>query len=96
MYTTLGARGNLIFTFYNVSIRQDTTQAKGSGMSEVYAAVGTYTKSFYTVMNAPSFVSITAMHSEHTRLHHNVDWAHGVPVIISERHRKPLPGPVGE
>lgn len=53
-----------------------------------YGEQGTYVKSFYSVMFAPSCVKVRAMGEEHRRLHHNIDWKCAVPVIIREKYKK--------
>lgn len=87
-YTTLGARGHLIFTIFNASLVQTPTQSQSGGMTDSYLAQGTYVKSMYTVINAPSFVTIKGMGETARRLHHSIKWDHAVPVIISENYRK--------
>jgi hypothetical protein len=88
-YVALGNRGNLIFTIYNASIVQTPTQSQSGGMSDIYHDTGTYIKSFYTVMNSPSCVIVYEMGDTVRRMHHRINWKAAVPVIISERHRKP-------
>lgn len=87
-YISLGHRGELIFTIFNADIVQTQTQRQTGGMSDLYADTGTYIKSFYTLMNAPSCVTIGMMGEKHLRIHHRINWATAVPVIISEKHRK--------
>lgn len=86
-YVVLGHRGKLIFTMYNSNIVQAETQTQGGGMTELYQDYGTYIKSFYTVMNAPSCVKIYELGNSIKRLHHRINWNNAVPVIINERHR---------
>ena len=85
MYCTLGSRGNLIFTFADMSLNQQDTQQNKGGLTDSYLDNGTYVKSFYSVMCCPSFVKVAEMGCGHKRLHHLVDWEHGVPKIISDR-----------
>ena len=89
-YCTLGSRGELFFSVVDVALHQKTTQSNKGGMSDVYVDDGTYLKSFYTVMNCPSFVKIAAMGNtpETRRIHHRVSWETGVPKIISDKYRK--------
>lgn len=89
-YVTLGGRGNLFFTLIDLSMTQGVTQQNAGGMSDVYLASGTYLKSFYTVMFAPSCTCVQPMGNEHMRLHHHVKWNNAVPKIISEDWRKEL------
>ena len=84
-YCTLGARGQLSLSIAAIDIVQIPTQANAGGLSEAYLETGTFTKSFYSVMSSPSFVSIQAMGPAHSRLHHIVDWETAVPKIISDK-----------
>lgn len=87
-YVTLGNRGELIFTVFSVSIIQESTQQSAGGMTELYLAQGTYVKSFYTVMYAPSCVKIGEMGQSYRRIHHKINWANAVPKIIGEEYKK--------
>jgi len=87
-YVVLGARGNLFFTITNLQLDQSDTQSKEGGLTQSYLDFGTYVKSFYSVMSAPSCVTIKSMGEHHHRLHHSVKWRNAVPLIIHERHRK--------
>lgn len=87
-YTTLGSRGELLFTVTKANIVQKPTQSVAGGMSEVYGDTGTYLKSFYSVMSMPSAVKIAQMGDKHMRIHHNVNWNCCVPKILNERWRK--------
>jgi hypothetical protein len=89
LYTCGGRRGILLFTIPNVSITQKQTQSNAGGMSELYLSSGTYVKSFYSVMYAPSCVKIKDMGPVHRRLHHSVKWKNAVPCIVGEELRKP-------
>lgn len=89
MYCVYGMRGALLLTLYNVSITQEPTQSQSGGLTDLYQQFGTYVKSFYTVLHCPAFVSVGTIHDTYTRLHHIIDWKHGVPVLLSEQYRKP-------
>lgn len=88
-YVTLGMRGGLFFTITALSIAQMETQANIGGLTEMYLEFGTYIKSFYTVMQAPSCTTIRMMGYKHERLHHHIKWNNAVPKIIPESYRKP-------
>jgi len=88
-YVTLGSRGHLFFTTIMLDVTQTQTQQTAGGMTDLYRNSGTYTKSFYTVMMHPSSVRVEPMKTTKPRLHHNIKWAHTVPMIISDKHRKP-------
>jgi len=87
-YTETARRGGLFLTVPAVAIQQKQTQKTAGGMTELYLDAGTYVKSFYSVMYAPSCVRIAAMGSKHRRIHHRVDWGAAVPMILDERTRK--------
>ena len=87
-YTSLGNVGKTFFTVPRLRLKQVTSQANDGGMTDMYLDVGTYVKSFYSVMCSPSSVSVRFMGVRHMRLHHNVSWKHTVPQIISEDVKK--------
>lgn len=87
-YVLLGQRGEKIFTAVDSMITQKTTQTNAGGMSDVYIDSGTYVKSFFSVMYAPSCVKVSVMGDKHMRIHHSVNWNNAVPLILSERFRK--------
>lgn len=84
-YTTLGSRGELFFTLTNMDLVQVQTQKQCGGMSESYLDVGTYYKSFYTIITMPSCVRIDTVGDKHARIHHSVLWENCVPKIVSGR-----------
>jgi hypothetical protein len=90
LYVVYGAQGELIFTSFHVNVLQMATQANQGGMTELYLEEGTYAKSFYSVMMAPSCVKIYPMGTANRRLHHKVDWRYAVPKIINQKHRKAI------
>lgn len=59
-------------------------------MSDLYLDSGTYVKSFYTVMFAPSCTTIKPMGDKHMRLHHSIKWDSAVPKIVSEDLKKKI------
>lgn len=81
-YVSLGSRGVLFFTYPKFALVQTTTQKSDGGMSGVYLDSGTFLKSFYTVMMAPSCVTVREMGDKHRRLHHHVKWDYAVPKIL--------------
>ena len=83
-YTLLGSRGNLFFQIPHVSLNQVATQQSNGGMTDIYLDSGTYVKSFYTIMYAPSCTKIRPMGSVYKRLHHSINWNNAVPKIIPE------------
>lgn len=87
-YVTLGSRGELFFTIADIALNQHDTQQNEGGLTEAYLDLGTYVKSFYTVMGNPSSVKIAEMGDNHMRIHHFIDWEKAVPKIISGRYKK--------
>jgi hypothetical protein len=87
-YTSLGAKGDVFFTFTNINLSQGDTQSASGGMSDAYNLSGTYVKSFYTVMYHPSGCKISVMNTKHTRIHHSISWKNTTPMIINQKHKK--------
>jgi len=94
-YVTLGRRGALFLTIMQFSLTQAMTQISSGGLTEMYLELGTYVKSFYTVMYEPSCTVISELgdhRSPHYRIHHDINWDRAVPKIIRESHQKPRGG----
>jgi hypothetical protein len=89
LYVEGGRRGELFATFQRLRVQQPQTQKNEGGCTEIYLEMGTYIKSFYSVMVAPSCVKIASMGEVNRRIHHMVSWKHCCPVIIDEKYRKP-------
>lgn len=87
-YVFLGTQGKLFFTITDVMVNQLQTQSNAGGLTDIYIDRGTYVKSFYTVMCAPSCVKIAAMGDKHYRIHHKINWACCTPMIVNEKWRK--------
>ena len=87
-YTYLQQTGKIFFTVNQVVITQIQTQSNAGGMSDIYLANGTYVKSFYTLIFAPSCTQITRMGMYNTRLHHRINWDAAAPKILSEKYKK--------
>lgn len=87
-YVSEGNKGKLFITLLGLSITQLETQSNSGGMTELYQKVGTYWKTFYTIMYAPSCVKISVLGPLHLRIHHQVDWNSAVPRIIREDWKK--------
>jgi hypothetical protein len=85
---TLGATGTIFLTTNQFALQQHETQTNAGGMSEAYIAGGTYVKSFYTVMYAPSCTIVFPMGAVNPRLHHRITWRNAVPKILSEKFKK--------
>lgn len=87
-YCLEGSRGKLFGTIVDLMVNQADTQTTSGGMADIYAGVGTYRKSFYSVICCPSFVTIRMMGDNWYRIHHSVKWENAVPKIISSRYKK--------
>ena len=87
-YVSEGSKGKLMFTVADASLDQKQTQSNKGGMTELYLNAGTYVKSFFTVITNPSSVKIDVMGCSHRRIHHNINWEHAVPKIISGDFKK--------
>jgi len=91
-YVTNGRRGMFFCTAKQIMLTQLETQTTAGGMSDLYLAAGTYVKSFYTVMAAPSCVRIGLMgdtRGNRVRIHHKINWHNTAPKILREQWRKP-------
>jgi hypothetical protein len=89
VYAWQGRCGERIFTANQVAIIQKPTQTNSGGLTDIYLDLGTYVKSFYSVMYCPSSVKVSDMGHSHRRIHHKVSWEHTCPKILSESWRKP-------
>jgi hypothetical protein len=87
-YVGLGNLGKLFITVPRIRLEQKATQTNAGGMTDEYLNSGTYIKSFYSVMYAPSCVTIQEMGVSNRRLHHRVHWKNAVPEIVSNEVKK--------
>lgn len=87
-YITQGSIGSIFLSVPGVFMVQRQTQSSSGGLTDMYLRYGTYVKSFYSVMYAPSCVSIGMMGDNHLRIHHHIYWNNAVPKIISDKYRK--------
>lgn len=83
-YTICGIRGDIFLTIMNLQLDQTDTQKTVGGMTEAYIDMGTYVKSFYTVMVAPSCTHINQFFTKYMRLHHRINPNTAYPKIIRE------------
>lgn len=90
MYILNGMQGKKIFSVTNVSVCQTLTQSNKKGLTDIYLDLGTYVKSFYSVMMEPSCVVVSMMggSKKGMRLHHMISWNNCVPKIIAEKYKK--------
>lgn len=89
MYVEYGRRGYLFITVPRLRLWQKETQSNAGGLTDIYLDLGTYVKSFYSVLYAPSCMTIAEMGNTDRRLHHRVSWKNTTPMILSETVRKP-------
>lgn len=87
-YLLNGKRGDIFLSYMAFQLDQADTQSTAGGMTETYKEMGTYLKSFTSVMGCPSNVSIKIMGTKGRRLHHSIDWHVSVPMIVSEDFKK--------
>lgn len=87
-YVTGGMRGELFFTPLLTMLVQEQTQKAAGGMTGNYIDGGTYVKTFYSVIYAPSCVKVSSMGTTNKRCHHHVNWNACCPKIINEKWRK--------
>ena len=87
-YTSLSNKGLLFLTYSPFMITQKTTQTNAGGMTETYLDMGTYLKSFYSVIYSPQAVKIGEMGDKHKRIHHSINWDRCAPQILNEKWRK--------
>lgn len=90
-YATEGRKGKLFFTIQNAQVNQPSTQSNSAGMTDVYLQGGTYLKTFYSVMYAPSAVKVATLgdsRSPSHRIHHRINWNATASKIVSESVRK--------
>lgn len=80
--------GDIHLTINWASITQEQTQQNEGGLTDVYLDQGTYVKSFYTILYAPSCVDLSRMGNTDERIHHHIKWDKAVPKILPEEHKK--------
>jgi hypothetical protein len=88
MYVLENLRGKKIFTYLPIVVNQGVTQENVGGLTDIYLDMGTYVKSFYSVMYAPSCVKIWSMGDKHERIHHRIEWKNCAPMILPEAYKK--------
>lgn len=81
-------RGKMFYTYLPVRVDTVQTQSQEGGMTDIYRDNGTYRKSFYTVMAAPSCTKISQMGLHDMRVHHEIVWNNCAPKILDETYRK--------
>lgn len=87
-YLRNGSVGILHFTNNMLCVQQGMTQQNKGGLTELYLDKGTYWKSFYSVMIAPSAVKIATLGTTDPRIHHHITWKYAVPKILDSKWKK--------
>lgn len=87
-YLALGAMGVVFLSINQFALQQKQTQTNAGGMSDAYLEGGTYVKSFYSVMYAPSCTKVSVLGTTNPRLHHRISWKNAVPCILAESLKK--------
>lgn len=87
-YVVGGQQGKIFLQLPEVVVQQIMTQQNKGGLTDIYLNMGTYVKSFYSVMYAPSCVKISTLGTANKRIHHQVEWDYCVPRILEERYKK--------
>lgn len=88
---TLSRQGGLFFTVVPVKLVQLQTQKNAGGMTDAYIDGGTYIKTFYSVMYAPSCVKVGHLRdprAENSRIHHSINWEAAAPKILSSEWKR--------
>lgn len=87
-YTHLGSKGYKFLTIPHIGLEQMQTQKQAGGMTDAYHALGTYIKSFTSVLFQPSSVICAKMGFTSRRIHHRISWKNTTPLIMREVHKK--------
>lgn len=87
-YCLEGSQGKKFLTIMDLAINQLQTQSNSGGLTDIYLNLGTYVKSFYSVIIMPSAVKVSVMGNTFMRIHHKVKWNNCVPKIINECYKK--------
>lgn len=88
MYVLDSSRGKVCFTSSEICLNQVQTQASDGGLTTIYLELGTYVKSFYSVIYHPSSVTVQEMTTKHKRLHHRIAKDNTYPKILKEELKK--------
>ncbi len=88
VYTYLQQKGFVFCQTNFVALNQQQTQKNDNGMTDIYKRVGTYVKSFYSVIAHPAGVKVKPMGWKEMRLHHFVNSKMTFPKILKENLKK--------
>lgn len=93
-YAHEGNLGNFMFTSQFLSVTQPETQEVEGGLTTIYDDMGTYVKSFYSILYQPSSIKIATFAGSNkdakgqARIHHHVYFNESLPKLISEKYKK--------
>lgn len=88
-YTRGGILGEYWCQNSRLNVCQGITQENKAGLTDMYKQLGTYSKSFYTVMLSPSSVKCAVLgYGSGGRIHHRIDWNKTVPKLLNEAWKK--------
>ena len=96
-YVVNGRRGDFYLQCFFTKITMAPSQSMGGGMTGLYKDSGTYMKTMYTIIQAPSCVRISAigsrgmgnsMDDNSVRIHHKVKWNNACVKIVREKWKK--------
>lgn len=92
-YTYLGQQGKLFLQVADWKLDQGITQANAGGLTDAYLALGTYVKTFYSILYSPSCVKVSTLGdgstgTRHERIHHHVAWTHCTPMILNQKWKR--------
>lgn len=79
--------GKVVLTNCLVKMIQVVTQKAEGGLTDIYKDVGTYQKSFYTLMASPSSTKVMYQRAT-SRVHHFIVANNAYPCIVSEKYKK--------
>lgn len=94
-YTSSASIGELMLTTGFIAVNTKETQKNTGGNTDLYKSLGTYVKSFYSVIGHPSGVRISTLANTGNRVknnifrvHHRVNWKNVAPMILDEKFKK--------
>lgn len=87
-YIVGNVRGKRFYTVNLAAVYQEKTQRAKGGLTESYKRYGTYVKSFYSVMFAPTAVVVKDMGNLRRRCHHKINYNACCPKLLREDWRK--------
>lgn len=90
-YTRYNQLGYIFITFPFIQLNQEPTQTTG-GSAGMYKEIGTYQKSWYSILQCPSFIKISTFSKgfrmSKYRIHHKISFNNGCAKIISSKYKK--------